>query len=45
MSKNGLDDKNEIISKTQQHIYKLINKSIDVAKQCSCLDINTILRK
>ena len=39
MSKNGLDDKNEIISKTQQHIYKLINKSIDVAKQCSCLDI------
>lgn len=39
MKKNVLDDKNEIISKTQQHIYKLINKSMDIAKQCSCLDI------
>lgn len=39
MRKSVLNDKNEIISKIQQHVYKLINKSIDIAKDCSCLDI------
>ena len=39
MKESVLDDKEEIILKTQQHIYKLINKSIDIAKQCSCLNI------